>query len=321
MPRLWSTVLPALLAFCTAGALGQSYPTRAIKLVVPSSPGGGTDIVARILGQKLSEQLGQQFVVENRAGAGTVIGNDAVAKSAPDGYTLLMGLSTLAINPSMYAKLPYDALRDFAPISQSVSACNILILHPSVPAKTVVELIALARAKPGSLTFGSAGMGTNPHLSGELFKSLARIDMVHVPFKGSGQSIISQLAGEIAANFPSVPTAMPYIKARRLRGIGVTTLKRVEVLPDVPSIAEAGLPGYEATQWFGLLAPAGTPRTIIDRLYQESSRALRSADMKERMTAEGLEVVGSTPEEFASYIRAETEKWTQVIKAAGIKPQ
>jgi len=321
MPRLWSTVLPVLLAFCTAGALAQSYPTRAIKLVVPSSPGGGTDIVARILGQKLSEQLGQQFVVENRAGAGTVIGNDAVAKSAPDGYTLLMGLSTLAINPSMYAKLPYDALRDFAPISQSVSACNILILHPSVPAKTVVELIALARAKPGSLTFGSAGMGTNPHLSGELFKSLARIDMVHVPFKGSGQSIISQLAGEIAANFPSVPTAMPYVKAGRLRGIGVTTLRRVEVLPDVPSIAEAGLPGYEATQWFGLLAPAGTPRPIIDRLYQESSRALRSADMKERMTAEGLEVVGGTPEEFASYIRAETEKWTQVIKAAGIKPQ
>jgi len=321
MPRLCSTVLPVLLAFCTAGALAQSYPTRAIKLVVPSSPGGGTDIVARILGQKLSEQLGQQFVVENRAGAGTVIGNDAVAKSAPDGYTLLMGLSTLAINPSMYAKLPYDALRDFAPISQSVSACNILILHPSVPAKTVVELIALARAKPGSLTFGSAGMGTNPHLSGELFKSLARIDMVHVPFKGSGQSIISQVAGEIAANFPSVPTAMPYVKAGRLRGIGVTTLKRVEVLPDVPSIAEAGLPGYEATQWFGLLAPAGTPRPIIDRLYQESSRALRSADMKERMTAEGLEVVGGTPEEFASYIRSETEKWTQVIKAAGIKPQ
>ena len=321
MIRLWPAVLPALLAFCAAGAPAQSYPTRAIKLVVPSSPGGGTDIVARILGQKLSEQLGQQFVVENRAGAGTVIGNDAVAKSAPDGYTLLMGLSTLAINPSMYAKLPYDALRDFAPISQSVSACNILIVHPSVPAKTVAQLIALAKAKPGSLTFGSAGAGTNPHLSGELFKSLAHIDMVHVPFKGSGQSVISQLAGEIAANFPSVPTAMPYIKAGRLRGLGVTTLKRAQALPDVPSIAEAGLPGYEATQWFGLLAPAGTPRTIIDRLYQESSRALRSADMKERMTAEGLEVVAGTPEEFAGYIRSETEKWTQVIKAAGIKPQ
>jgi tripartite-type tricarboxylate transporter receptor subunit TctC len=321
MPRLWSTVLPALLAFCAAGALAQSYPTRPIKLVVPSSPGGGTDIVARILGQKLSEQLGQQFVVENRAGAGTIIGNDAVAKSAPDGYTLLMGLSTLAINPGMYATLPYDALRDFAPISQAVSAPNILTLHPSVPAKTVQQLIVLAKAKPGSLTFGSAGLGTSPHLSGELFKSLARIDMVHVPFKGSGQSIISQLAGEISANFPSVPTAMPYIKAGRLRGLAVTTAKRAQALPDVPSIAESGLPGYEATQWFGLLAPAGTPRAIIDRLYQESSRALRTDELRERMTAEGLEVVASTPEEFAAYIRSETAKWAQVIKAAGIKPQ
>ena len=321
MPRLWMTVLPAILAFCAAGAPAQNYPTRAIKLVVPSSPGGGTDIVGRILGQKLSEQLGQQFVVENRAGAGTIIGNDAVAKSAPDGYTLLMGLSTLAINPSMYANLPYDALRDFAPISQAVSAPNILTLHPSVPAKTVKELIALAKAKPGSLTFGSAGMGTSPHLSGELFKSLARIDMVHVPFKGSGQSIISQLAGEIAANFPSVPTAMPYIKAGRLRGVAVTTAKRAQALPDVPSIAESGLPGYEATQWFGLLAPAGTPRSVIDRLYQESARALRTDELRERLTAEGLEVVAGTPEEFAAYLRAETAKWAQVIKAAGIKPQ
>ena len=311
-------VLPGITA---PAVLAQNYPSHTIRLVVPSSPGGGTDIVGRMLAQKLSEQLGQQVVVDNRAGAGTIIGNDAVAKSAPDGYTLLMGLSTLAINPSMYAKLPYDALRDFAPISQSVAACNVLILHPSVPARTVTGLIALAKAKPGSLTFGSAGVGTNPHLSGELFKSLARIDMVHVPFKGSGQSVISQLAGEIAANFPSVPTAMPYIRAGRLRALGVTTLKRAQALPDVPSIAEAGLPGYEATQWFGLLAPAGTPRPIIDRLYQESSRALRTADMKERMTAEGLEVVGGTPEEFASYIRSETEKWTQVIKAAGIKPQ
>ena len=313
--------LLALAGINAPAVLAQNYPSHSIRLVVPSSPGGGTDIVGRLLAQKLSEQMGQQVVVDNRAGAGTIIGNDAVANSAPDGYTLLMGLSTLAINPSMYTKLPYDALRDFAPISQSVSACNILILHPSVPARTVTELIALAKAKPGSLTFGSAGMGTNPHLSGELFKSLARIDMVHVPFKGSGQSVISQLAGEIAANFPSVPTAMPYVRAGRLRALGVTTLKRAQALPDVPSIAEAGLPGYEATQWFGLLAPAGTPRAIIDRLYQESSRALRTADMKERMIAEGLEVVAGTPEEFAGYLRSETAKWTQVIKAAGIKPQ
>jgi tripartite-type tricarboxylate transporter receptor subunit TctC len=321
MNRNAVVALLALAAISAQSVLAQSYPNRAIKLVVPSSPGGGTDIVGRIVAQKLSEQLGQQVVVENRAGAGTIIGNEAVAKSAPDGYTLLMGLSTLAINPSMYAKLPYDALRDFAPISQAVTVPNILTLHPSVPAKTVKDLIALAKAKPGSITFGSAGLGTNPHLSGELFKSLAKIDMVHVPFKGSGQSVISLLAGEIAANFPSVPTAIPYIKAGRLRGLGVTTAKRTQALPDVPSIAEAGLPGYEATQWFGVLAPAGTPRAIIDRLHQELSRAVRSPDVKERLTSEGAEIVGGTPEEFAAYIKSETDKWTKVIKSAGIKPQ
>lgn len=316
--------IAALAAVTGIGAqcvLAQSYPTRSIRLVVPSSPGGGTDITGRILAQKLSEQLGQQVVVDNRAGAGTTIGNDLVAKSAPDGYTLLMGISTLAINPSMYAKLPYDALRDFAPISQAVAVPNILTVHPSVPAKTVKEFIALARARPGSITYGSAGLGTSPHLSGELFKTLARIDMVHVPFKGSGQSVISLLAGEIGANFPSIPTAIPYIKAGRLRALGVTTVKRTQALPDVPSIAEAGLPGYEATQWFGVLAPAATSRAIIDRLYQEASRALLTPDVKGRLSAEGAEVVASTPEEFAGYIKSETEKWARVIKAAGIKPQ
>jgi tripartite-type tricarboxylate transporter receptor subunit TctC len=321
MNRNAVVTLLALAALSAQPVIAQSYPNRAIKLVVPSSPGGGTDIIGRILAQKLSEQLGQQVVVENRAGAGTIIGNEAVAKAAPDGYTLLMGLSTLAINPSMYAKLPYDALHDFAPVSQAVTVPNILTLHPSVPARTVKEFLALAKAKPGSITFGSAGVGTSPHLSGELFKSLGKIDIVHVPFKGSGQSVISQLAGEIAANFPSVPTAIPYIKADRLRGLGVTTVKRTQALPDVPSIAEAGVPGYEATQWFGVLAPVGTPRPIIDRLSQEVTRALRAADVKERVTAEGMEIVASTPEEFASYIKSETDKWTKVIKAAGIKPQ
>jgi tripartite-type tricarboxylate transporter receptor subunit TctC len=196
-----------------------------------------------------------------------------------------------------------------------------LTVHPSVPAKTVKEFIALAKAKPGSITFGSAGLGTSPHLSGELFKTMARIDMVHVPFKGSGQSVISLLAGEIGANFPSIPTAIPYIKAGKLRALGVTTVKRTQALPDVPSIAEAGLPGYEATQWFGVLAPAATPRAIIDRLYQEVSRALRTPDVKGHMNADGAEVVASTPEEFAGYIKSETEKWAKVIKAAGITPQ
>jgi tripartite-type tricarboxylate transporter receptor subunit TctC len=319
--KMTRIAIAALAALAALPATAQNYPNRAIRLVVPSSPGGGTDITGRIVAQKLSEQLGQQVVVDNRAGAGTIIGNEIVAKAPPDGYTLLMGLSTLAINPSMYTKLPYDALRDFAPVSLAVLSPNILTIHPSVPAKNVKEFVALAKAKPGTITFGSAGLGTSPHLSGELLKVLAKIDIVHVPFKGSGQSVISQLAGEIAANFPSVPTAIPYIKAGKLRGLGVTTAKRTQALPDVPSIAEAGVPGYEATQWFGVLAPAGTPRAIIDRLNQEMVKMLRAPEMRDRLIADGTDPVGNTPEEFAAYIRSETEKWTKVIKAAGIKPQ
>ena len=319
--KIQTITLAVLATLAALPATAQNYPTRAVRLVVPSSPGGGTDITGRIIAQKLSEQLGQQVVVDNRAGAGTIIGNEIVAKAPPDGYTLLMGLSTLAINPSMYAKLPYDAIKDLAPVSLAVLSPNILTVHPSVPAKTVKEFIALAKAKPGTITFGSAGQATSPHLSGELLKVLAKIDIVHVPFKGSGQSVISSLAGEIAANFPSVPTAIPYIKAGKLRGLGVTTAKRSQALPDVPSIAEAGVPGYEATQWFGVLAPAGTPRPIIDRLNQEIVKLLKLPDVRDRLIADGTDPVGNTPEEFASYIRSETEKWTKVIKAAGIKPQ
>ena len=317
-----STIALAVLAAIAAlPAAAQTYPTRPIRLVVPSSPGGGTDITGRIVANKLSEQLGQPVVVDNRAGAGTIIGIEIAAKAPPDGYTLLMGLSTLAINPSMYAKLPYDALRDLAPISLAVLSPNILTVHPSVPAKTVKEFIALAKAKPGTITFGSAGQATSPHLSGELLKVLAKIDIVHVPFKGSGQSVISSLAGEIAANFPSVPTAIPYIKAGKLRGLGVTMAKRTAALPDVPSIAEAGVPGYEATQWVGMLAPAGTPRPIIDRLNQEMVKLLKSPDVRDRLIADGADPAPTTPEEFGAYIKSETEKWTKVIKAAGIKPQ
>jgi tripartite-type tricarboxylate transporter receptor subunit TctC len=318
------TTTIALAVAATLAALpatAQNYPNRAIRMVVPSSPGGGTDITGRIIANKLSEALGQQVVVDNRAGAGTIIGIEIAAKAPPDGYTILMGLSTLAINPSMYAKLPYDAIKDLAPISLVVLSPNILTVHPSVPAKTVKEFIALAKAKPGTITFGSAGQATSPHLSGELLKVLAKIDIVHVPFKGSGQSVISSISGEIAANFPSVPTAIPYIKAGKLRGLGVTTAKRSQALPEVPSIAEAGVPGYEATQWFGVLAPAGTPRPIIDRLNQEIVKALRLPDVRDRLIADGTEPAPSTPEEFAAYIKSETDKWTRVIKAAGIKPQ
>jgi tripartite-type tricarboxylate transporter receptor subunit TctC len=311
----------ALLCVWSNPGITQTYPGKAIRLVVPSSPGGGTDIVGRLLAQKLSELLGQQVIVENRAGAGTMIGNEFVAKSPPDGYTLLMGISTLAILPAMYTTMRYDAFRYLAPISQAVTVPNVLVVHPSIPARSVKELIGLARSRPGQLAAGSAGTGTNPHLSLELFRSLANIDVVHVPYKGSGQSIVGLISGEIALNFISVPTAVPHLRTGKARALGVTTSKRSEALPDLPTIAEAGLRGYEATQWFGVLAPAGTPRPIIERLHRNVAAALRAPDMKQQLAAEGAEVVAGTPEEFSAYLRSETEKWARVIKAAGIKPQ
>ena len=299
----------------------QTYPTRPIRLVVPSAPGGGTDITARIIAPKLGEYLGQQVVVENRSGAGTMIGGEVVARSAPDGYTLLMGISTLAINPAMYQKVAYDALKDFAPISQVVSVPNILVAHPSLPVKSVKELIAFAKARPGQINFASAGVGTNPHLSMELFLSMTGLKMVHVPYKGSGQGVIDLVAGHVSLMTPSSLTGLPYGKDGRLRGLGVTSPKRAIRAPDVPTIAEAGVPGYEAVQWFGVLAPAGTPREIISRVHGEIVRLLQVADVKERLLNDGAETVGSSQEEFAAFIRAETVKWAKVVKDAGIKPE
>ena len=316
----YETLLIAMATLAVTPVIAQNYPARAIRLIVPSAPGGGTDIVGRAVANKLTDYLGQQVIIDNRAGAGTIIGIDIAAKSPPDGYTLLVGLSTLAINPSMFAKLPYDALRDLAPICHMVSVPNALVLHPSVPAQSIQALIALARAKPNALNVGSAGNGTSPHLSLELFKSLAKIDMVHVPYKGSGNAIIANLAGEVSVSFPSIPTAYQYIKARRLRALGVTTARRTPALPDVPAIGEI-VPGYEATQWFGMLAPAGTPRTIIDRIHQETVRALKAPEVIKQLAGEGADIVGSTPDAFGTYIKSETEKWARVIKSAGIKPQ
>jgi tripartite-type tricarboxylate transporter receptor subunit TctC len=321
MKRWIVAVATVWVCLALQAAIAQSYPARAIRLVVPSSPGGSTDIVGRVLAQKLGESLGQQVVIDNRAGAGTMIGNELVARSAPDGYTLLMGISTLAIVPAMYANVRYDALKDFAPVSQVVTLPNVLVVHPSVPAHNVKALIALGKARPGQLVSGSAGTGTSPHLSLELFKTLAGIDVVHVPYKGSGQAIVGLIGGEIAVLFPALPTAMPYLKTQKARALGVTTAQRSQAMPELPSIAEAGLPGYEATQWFGMLAPAGTPRAIVERLHAEVIAALRSDDVKKHLAGEGAEIVGSTPEEFAGYLRSETAKWAKVIKAAGIKPQ
>ena len=307
-----------LLAAGAAGA--QTYPTRPVRIVVPSSIGGGTDIVARVIAHKLSETMGQQFVVENRPGASTMIGGEVVACAAPDGYTLLMGISTLAINPAMFRKVPYDAQRDFAPITQAVFLPNILIVHPSLPVRTVKELIAFAKARPGALNFASAGTGTNPHLSMELFRVMAGLNMVHVPYKGSAPGVTDLLSGHVSLMTPNILTAMPHVRSGRLRALGVTSARRASGAPDIPTIAEAGLPGYEAVQWYGLLAPRGTSTSIVSRLNAEATRSLRLPEVRQRLAADGAEVVAGSAEEFGVFIRAETAKWAKVVKDAGISP-
>jgi tripartite-type tricarboxylate transporter receptor subunit TctC len=317
-----STACLALAGVTAAGAAcAQHYPARSIRLVVPSSPGGGTDISARILAPRLSEYLGQQVVVDNRPGAGTMIGGEIVARAAPDGYTLLMGISTLAINPAMYKKVLYDAQRDLAPVSLAVTLPNVIVSHPSVPAKNVKELITLSRSRPGQLTFASAGVGTSPHLSMELFLVMAGLKMVHVPYKGSGPGAVDTVAGHVSLMAPNMLTGLPYIRSGRLRAYGVTSAKRAAGANDIPTIAEAGVPGYEAVQWYGVLAPAGTPRPIIDRLHAETVKALQQRDVREKLSTDGAEAVGNTPEQFAAYIKSETDKWAKVVKAAGIKPE
>jgi tripartite-type tricarboxylate transporter receptor subunit TctC len=302
-------------------ASAQTYPTRAVRLIVPSSPGGGTDISARILAPQLTQFLGQQVVVENRPGAGTLIGGEAVARAAPDGYTLLMGISTLAINPAMYKKVPYDALKDLTPVSQAVSLSNVLVVHPSLPAKNVREFIALVKPRPGQVNFASAGVGTSPHLSMELFLVMTGLKMVHVPYKGSGPGVTDLVAGHVPAMMPNMLSAQPHIKSGRLRALDVTGAKRAPGADNIPTIAEAGVPGYEAVQWYGVLAPAATPRDIITRLHAGVVRALQNPDVRQRLLNDGAEPVGSSPEEFTAYLRSETAKWAKVIQAAGIKPE
>jgi len=311
----------ALLGAGVECALAQKYPTRPIRLVVASSPGGASDILARTLAQKLGEELGQQVVVDNRGGASGVIGTDIVAKAMPDGYTLLIIQPSLTINPSMVRKLPYDAMRDFAPVSCVVDAVQVMTVNPGVAARSVKELIALAKAKPGLLTFGSPGIGTSPHMTAELFKQTAGVDMPQVIFKGSGMAFISLISGEISVAVSTALSAMPHVKSGRIRALAVTASKRVPILPDVPTFVESGLPTFVVTQWFGILAPAATPRPVVDRLYQSLTRGASSPDFVERMTAQGVEVVNRRPEEFAQLIRTEIAQWAKVIKAAGITPQ
>ncbi len=312
------SLLLLALAVDHAFAQGTAYPAKPVRIVVPSSPGGGTDILARLLAQKLTENLGQQFVVENRPGAGQIIGIEAVARSAPDGYTLLMAASAIVINEVLYKKPPYDTLRDFAPITLGASLPNILVVHPALPAKSVRELIALAKARPGMLNYSSAGSGTSPHLSMELFRIMSGITLTHIPYKGTGPATVDLVAGQVQLSMPNVLTALPQIKGGKLRALGVTSAKRASGLPDIPAIAEAGVPGYEAIQWYGLLAPAGTSRDVVNKLQSETAKILVLQEVKERLAADGADAVGNRPQEFAAYIKAEIDKWSKVVKAGGI---
>jgi tripartite-type tricarboxylate transporter receptor subunit TctC len=321
-----SRAIPALIASAVVFAIGahpvwaQAYPTRPVRLIAASAPGGTSDLLARLIAQQLTADLGQTFVVDNRAGASGIIGTDLVAKAAPDGYTLLLIQPSLTINPHIFAKVPYDAVRDFAPISLVVDVPQTITVHPSVAAKTVKDLIALAQSDAGKLTNGSPGQGTHPHLTSERFQQLAGIKLQQIVYKGVGPAFIALLSGEVSVVFSAISSAMPHIKSGKIRAIGVTSIKRVSALPDVPTVAET-LPGFQSSQWFGILAPAGTPRPIIERLHQAITNAARSPELKEKFAAMAMEPVNSTPQEFAKVIREETVTWGKVIKAAGIKPQ
>ena len=318
----------ALLAVLSGGAaFGQQpvaatpYPTRPVRIVVPSSPGGGTDILARLLARKLGESLGQPFVVENRAGAGQALGIDVVSHATPDGYTLLMAASAIVLNQVLSKKTSYDTVRDFKPVSLVSTVSNVLVVNPALPVKTERELIVYAQSHPGALNYSSAGNGTSPHLSMELFRSMAGITMTHVPYKGSGPATVDLLAGQVQLSMPNILTVMPYIKAGTLRALGVTGPRRAGALPDVPTIAEAGLPGYESVQWYGVLAPAGTPAAVVSKLQAEIVRAVQSPEVQAAMASEGADPVGSSADEFAAFIRGEIAKWRQVVKTAGIQQE
>jgi tripartite-type tricarboxylate transporter receptor subunit TctC len=304
-----------------AHAAAQSYPTRPVRVIVPFAAGGNTDITARAIGAKLSDVFGHQVIVENRPGGATNIGTELVAKAPPDGYTILMGGATNAINMSTQAKPPYDTVRDLAPIILCVQGANVLSIHPSVPAKNLKELIALAKARPGQLNFASSGLGSSNQMAGELLKVMAKIDIVHVPYKGNAPALTDTVAGHVEMIFSGVPALVPFIQSGRLRAVGIGSLKRFAAIPEVPTFDESGLKGYEATTWFGLMAPIKTPKEIVARWNAEVGKILASADIKTRFTNEGLDPMGGSQEQFAKFIRVEIDKYARLVKASGMKPQ
>lgn len=313
-------LIACLLAVASVAPAQEEYPSRPIHLIVPTAAGGGTDISARMIAPSLSQVLGQQVIVENRAGGNTAIGNSYVAKSPPDGYTLLMGISSITINPHTQSKVPYDPIRDFAPITQVVTVPLILASHPSLPTYSLKQLIAFLRKRPGELNYGTGSVGSNPHLAMELFLTMTHLKVTHVPYRGQGPALRDLVAGQIELMMANLLAILPFHQNRRIRSYGVSSAKRSPVVPEVPTIAEAGVPGYEVVQWFGILAPADTPREIVTKLHSAAVRALQDPKVKNGFLTHGAETVGNTPEEMAAIIRSDLAKWGKLVKAAGIKP-
>ena len=309
----------ALLAVAGIGMSHAQYPAKPVRWVVAFPPGGGSDTLARILSPKFSESIGQTIVIDNRPGAGANIGAEIAAKAAPDGYTMLIGNIAHAINMSLYARPGYDVVRDFTVVNTLTSTPNVVVVHPSVPVKTLKELIALAKEKPGQLNMGSSGAGSSPHLAGELFNSVAGTRMNHIPYKGGGPAMAALVAGETGVGFATMPSAVGHVKAAKLRALAVTTAKRSPTMPDLPTVVEAGVPGYEASTWYVLFVPAGTPKEIVARLYTETTKLLAAPEVKQRFDATGFEAIGSTPEQAAAFVRSERDKWTKVVRTANIK--
>jgi len=318
-------VLLLILVMVFAGAMPVSaqppYPAKTIRMIVPFPPGGGNDIVGRIVAQRLGEGFGRQVIVDNRGGAGGTIGTELAAKSAPDGYTLLLNNISLAVNATLYPQLPYDTLKDLAPVTLAGRQPNLLVVHPSVPAKSVREFIAVAKANPRQISYGSGGVGTAGHFATELFMIMTGTQLLHVPYKGLGPALVDLVGGHVQCAFSTLASALPHVKAGKLRALAVTTTRPSVLFPEVPTMHAAGVPGYEFSTWYGLLAPAGTPRVVIDRLNSEAGKVMSSASLKEQFATQGVEPAFSSPEEFGAYLKSEVAKWAKVVKQTGAKPE
>ena len=318
-PRLAALALAALSASFATGAIADDYPSKPIRYIAPFPAGGTVDLLARIVGQKLTQSWGQPFIVENKVGAGGIVGSDLVAKARPDGYTLLVVALPHATNPSLYKSLPYDTLNDFTPISLIGSQPLMLVVNPSMSVKSVPELVALAKASPGKLNYASGGNGGSQHLAMELFKTMAKVDLVHVPYKGNVPALTDVMGGQVPVMFDQTATALPQVKAGKVRALAITSAKRSPAMPDLPTVAEAGLPGYESTAWFGILGPAGMPKDLVAKLGNEIVKILNSPEVSENLTSRGIDVIASTPAEFDAFLKSEVAKWAKVVKESGLR--